>query len=643
MSAFVRAGVLLFVALGVLALAPQPVAAAETPTLNWSVREATVSAARGQTIRVEVTTPVPERWHLYSAKVYGAGGPAVFATEIKPAQESETLVKSNGPITYPAPKIIKQDGHDIEVFETSATFTVPLKVNAAATPGDYKVTLVADAQLCSDNACVPVMGKQISFSLRVTDAPPVQETESPPAAAPPHAMGQQLVGTSDDIERARQEGLWAYLLLSMTLGFAALLTPCVFPMVPITVSFFTKRKHASRGRVILDAAVYGAGIVLTFVGLGFLFTLLLGATGVRVFASNPVVNLGLAAVFIAFAFNLFGAFEIQLPGFLLNRLNRASRQGQGLGAVLLMGLVFSLTSFTCTVPFVGASLFTATQGQFLWPIVGMLGFSFTFALPFFLMALFPSVLSSIPRSGEWLNAVKIVMGFLELAAALKFLSNTDLAWRWGIISRELFISMWIALAILTAVYLLGHIRFAHDTPVESIGALRAIFAAGFLALGLWLTTGLFGRSLGDFDAYVPPQIYPGEEAPARGETPLTWHDDWDAAFAEAKRTGQPLFVDFTGLTCTNCRWMEANMFPNPEVRRLLGKYVRVHLYTDDRHDAKGVARSQANERLQQSRYQTVALPFYALVSPDGNDIATFPGLTRDPDEFAAFLRKGLKP
>ncbi|MCY3021665.1 MAG: thioredoxin family protein [Planctomycetota bacterium] len=616
-------------------LAGVSAAAAEQPVVEWSVRPASVTAARGQAIKVEVVAAIPDGWHIYSTKHYGANGPAVFPTAISVG--SGSVVKVAGEITYPKPTLIKQDAFDVEMFEKSATFAVPLQVNADAKPGDYKVALTVDSQICSDTACVPSFGKTVSFALRVT--------EEQAGAAPAAAVSAPAFGTRDEIERARQSGLLAYLVLALSMGAAALLTPCVFPMIPITVSFFTKRKETSRARSIRDAAVYALGIVLTFIGLGFLFTLLMGATGIRDFAANPWVNLFIAAVFVVFALNLLGSFEIQLPGFILERLSSASRPGQGIGAVLLMGLVFSLTSFTCTVPFIGAALFSATQGQWLWPLVGMFGFATAFSAPFFVLALFPPLLKALPKSGGWLNSVKVVMGFLELAAAMKFLSQSDLAWRWGFLTREVFVSVWIALAVLTAFYLLGRIQFPHDTPLPHIGAVRALFATAFLSLGFWLTTGLFGQPLGELDAYVPPKPYPGQEVTPSGTGPaagagLTWLEDWDSALAEAQRSGKPLFVDFTGYTCTNCRWMETNMFSQPEVSQLLTGFVRVQLHADGRKDAHEIARSLRNRKIQEERFKTVALPFYAIISPDDKVLATFPGLTRDVGTFVAFLKTG---
>ena len=267
----------------------------------------------------------------------------------------------------------------------------------------------------------------------------------------------------------------------------------------------------------------------------------------------------------------------------------------------------------------------------------MLSFSAAFALPFFFLSLFPQGLSALPRSGGWLNSVKVVMGFLELAAALKFLSNVDLVWHWGVLSREVFIAAWIAIFVLCGVYLLGKIRLPHDTPMESVGPLRLLTSMGCLAFSFYLLTGLFGAPLGELDAFFPPYGSQGEIAQIRsGGEELTWGDNYEAALAEARASGKPIFIDFTGFACTNCRWMEANIFPDREVRPLLRRFVRVQLYTDGQGEIY-----DRNRAFQEDRFGTVALPFYAILDSDGHERARFPGLTRDRDLFVRFLKKGL--
>jgi thiol:disulfide interchange protein DsbD len=303
-----------------------------------------------------------------------------------------------------------------------------------------------------------------------------------------------------------------------------------------------------------------------------------------------------------------------------------------------MGLTFTLTSFTCTVPFVGTVLVATSQGDWLWPALGMLGFSIVFAAPFFILALVPKLLTSLPKSGGWLNSVKVTMGFLEVAAAMKFISNVDLVWNWQIFTRELILAVWLAIAVLATVYLLGAFRLPHDSPVESLGVMRMLSAMSFLAIGFYLFTGLIGGSLGTLEAFLPPRNAGGLALTGSGSggADLTWHTSLKPGLEQARATQKPVFIDFTGYTCTNCRWMEANIFPLPLVHAELEKFVRVRLYTDGSGQ-----QYEDNQRYQKEEYGTVALPLYAILDHQGNKIANFPGMTRKPEEFLRFLRSPL--
>ncbi|MGH9413082.1 MAG: protein-disulfide reductase DsbD family protein [Terriglobales bacterium] len=437
------------------------------------------------------------------------------------------------------------------------------------------------------------------------------------------------------------QSLTAFVWLACGMGALSLLTPCVFPMIPITVSYFTDHGARDRSGALGNAIIFGLGIVLTFTALGMAMALLFGAGSVNRMAANPWVNLLLTAIFLGFGFSLFGAFSIRVPGGLLNRLGGVSRRkGTGrLFGTLVMGLVFTLTSFTCTAPFIGTMLVLAAAGDWKWPLIGMLAFSAVFALPFFILALVPQLLSQMPKAGGWLNSVKVVMGFLEVAAAMKFLANADLIWHWGIFTRETVLAIWVAIGILTVVYLLGKFQMPHDSLVSTISASRAVLAIAFLAVSIWLGTGLFGRSLGGMDAFLP--LAPAQPASAASADPaghsasLSWiENNFPAALAQARQQNKPLFVNFTGYTCTNCRWMEANMFSRPQIKSRLRNFVRAELYTD------GQGKVYADQqKLENDRFGTVALPLYAIVSPSGKTVATFLGLTRKPSEFLAFLSK----
>ena len=435
----------------------------------------------------------------------------------------------------------------------------------------------------------------------------------------------------------------AFVWLAASAGALSLLTPCVFPMVPITVSYFTSQGARDRRAAIRQAVIFGLGIIATFTALGLALAVLVGATGVALLAANPWVNLLLTAIFVAFALNLFGAYHIGIPSAWLTALDAAVRRrgasGRALGVAgaLLMGLTFTLTSFTCTAPFVGTVLVTAAQGRWQEPVVGMLVYSTVFALPFCVLALVPQALARLPRAGEWLQAVKVVMGLIELAAAMKFLSNADLVWHWGVFTRQVVLAAWIALAVIAAAYVWT--RQLPGGPTARAWAGRVATAGVALATGAWLATGLTGRSLGEIESFLPPAPPTGALAGTDWSgvpVALAWRlNDYPGALSEAKRQGRRVFIDFTGYTCTNCRWMEANMFTRPDVRAQLDRFVLSRLFTDGEGDL--YERQQA---FQQSRFNTVALPLYAVVDADGRTITSLPGLTRDPKAFVAFLEKG---
>jgi thiol:disulfide interchange protein len=619
----------------------------------------------GDTATVWVALELQPGWYTYGLerRQNEEGiGPEPLQLEVGPAE----LLRRAGQIRAPRPRRKYDEGFQMEVdyYVGRVRFGLPVQLQPAVTPGEHRAVVSVVYQVCDSTRCLPPDELVLPLTVRVVQtsgsatgsedtAAKVSSPEAPSGAVQEGDAGarapvqrsaaqESSVQGSDGAALKQPRSLWALLALAAGAGALALLTPCVFPMIPITVSFFTKRAERQRRRALRDAALYALGIVVTFVGLGTLLSLLFGATGIRDFAADPWVNLLIAAIFVAFALNLFGAYEIVLPAGVLNRLNRASEQHGTLG-VLLMGLTFSLTSFTCTVPFVGSALIALASGEWFYPIVGMLGFATVFAAPFFLLALFPAALMRLPRAGGWMNNLKVVMGFLELAAAVKFLSNADLVWGWGLISPELFLASWVVCGALITAYVLGLFRLPHDTPLESVGPIRALVAVFFGTLTLWLASGLWGARLGELEAFLPPRDYhrllQGASAPSgastAAQTELEWYEDLEQGLAEARRTGRPVFVDFTGFTCTNCRWMEHNIFPQPRIRALLEQMVRVRLFTDRRTEPY-----LSNKRLQQERFGTIELPFYVLLAPDGSVIAraTF---TRDVEEFERFLRQAF--
>ena len=626
----------LWAAILLLSILPLKPGATHASPATFAAHVDPVEVRGGETITLWLDVTLSDDWHIY-APTTPPGGP--YPTEIR--LTPPTGFRQVGTILQPPPEREHDPNFDtiVEYYGGTARFGIRAQAAADVPEGPAKLAGTITYMLCNATSCLPPTTQPFEVAIQVVAgaARTAFSLDLPDHIERPGTRPKQLSGTGSvsEVNDAVTRGLGAFLYLAVTMGFLALLTPCVFPMVPITVSFFTKQQSQTRSESLLRSLAYCLGIVVTFTGLGLLLAATLGASGASLFAANPWINLFITAIFVAFALSLFGLFEIRLPSALLTRLSRT--EGGGYAAILVMGFTFTLTSFTCTAPFVGALLVLTSQGTWLWPLLGMLAFSAAFASPFFFLALFPQALSALPKSGGWLNAVKVVMGFLELAAAMKFLSNADLVWGWGLISREVFIAFWIAVFGICGLYLLGKVRLPHDSPTDIVGPARLMFSLVFVSFSLYLGTGLVGAPLGELDAFFPPYGSLGAVERLRGAPELTWESDYDVALASARETGKPVFLDFTGYACTNCRWMEANVFTEPEIRELLSRYVRVRLYTDGQGEVY-----DRNRVFQQSRFGTVALPFYAIVSPDDRVIAEFAGLTRDRALFRLFLEQPLE-
>jgi thiol:disulfide interchange protein DsbD len=591
---------------------------------------------KGQAVKVVLKAEIDPGWHLYALD-QPKGGPIATTIKTEPGASFEIAgeIESPKPAVKPDPNFIV-DGKPLETrsFEKSASFTVPLKAVADASADS--LALVVRFQLCNDTTCIPPRNIRVTFAgseEAARSVPPTPEVKPPSTAATPAA-----------VDPFQENGsLWAFIWLAITLGAASLLTPCVFPMIPITVSYFTNHSAGDRGKAIKLASIYSIGIIATFTVLGMLLAIFVGASGINLFAANPWINLLITAIFLFFAFNLFGAYEISIPTNVLTKLDNLTRskegEGSGIVGALLMGLTFTLTSFTCTSPFVGTLLVKAAEGRWQMPLVGMLAFSTVFALPFFVLAIAPQLVSRLPRAGGWMNSIKVAMGFLEVAAAMKFISNVDLIWKWGIFTRSFVLAIWIAIGIILAVYLLGKFQLSHDSKPERIGAVRLSAAILSLAISFYLLTGLLGANLRSLESFLPPKSQ--DTISFLGGSSQEEHkwieNNYEAALAQARVENKTVFIDFTGYTCTNCRWMEANIFIEKDVQAEMGKFVLSRLYTD----GEGAVYEQ-QQKMEQDLFGTVALPYYAIVDANGSTIATFPGLTRDKQEFIDFLRKAQK-
>ena len=585
------------------------------------------STRPGEVTYIQVEAQMDDEWHIYALENAGKGP---VASRIK---VSGDIVQEQGLIEHREPTEKFDEGFGVKTrfFKGSTVFRVPVKIKENAPVGKTDLSVYMLYQVCNESLCYPPAEVNINASLIIDDGPVRKEySEFVPARS---------VSSSSEInlDDAIAAGFWSFVLLSISMGFLALLTPCVFPMIPITVSFFTHQGELEDQKPLNQALVYTLGIVATFSILGMILAITLGATGANQLAANPWVNLFIGSLFVYFALSLFGAYEIQLPQSLRQLSLEQEKRGGYIGT-LFMAVTFTLTSFTCTVQFVGLLLVAASQGQWFWPLLGMIVFSTAFATPFFFLALFPQYLAKMPKSGGWLNSVKVVMGFLELAAAFKFFSNTDLVWGWGFFTFNSVLAIWTMIMFFTGLYLLGKIQLPHDSKLESLGVSRMMLSLFFLTFSLYMGTGLFGRPIhGIIYSYLPPKLEKEFSAMDKDNNVerLIWYSNLEEAFAEAKLIEKPIFLDFTGYTCTNCRWMETNIFTLKDVEDRFNELILVHLYTD------GGENHKEYQRYEIERFGTAALPYYVILSPQDEVLATFPGLTRDVNEFLDFLDKGL--
>ncbi|MEX0647580.1 MAG: cytochrome c biogenesis protein CcdA [Balneolaceae bacterium] len=589
----------------------------------------------GEVFDVVIEASIEGEWHLYSAHNDPDAGP--FPTSFSSASSEMAIA---GDVEESEAVIAFDPNFNTELgwHSKQAQFTIPVAFRAEL-EGEQQISIEILYQVCDDKSCLPPKTKQVESSVLlagIADTPfsDFEEITAEPAEEV-YALTSEAGLPSDSI--------WAFLWLAVTAGLAALLTPCVFPLIPLTVSYFSNQGEQKKTTGWGQAAVFGISIVLIFTALGGLLALILGVTGVSQFASNPWVNLVIGVMFIAFGLSLLGMFELRLPYQLTNWLNRKSNESGGVAGTLFMGMTISAVSFSCTAPFVGAVLAATTGGEWFYPIVGMLGFSAAFAAPFVLFAMFPGYLESLPKSGSWMNVVKVILGFIILAAAIKFLANADIIWEWGIFSRPLAISMWITFFFLAGLYILGMFALHGDEKPKSITAGRLILAIPFLLFSFYLIPGLLGASLGIWDAWLPARQATdvsvvnsiSMNAGPTGQTTDVWSSDYDASIEAAKAENKPVFVDFTGYTCTNCRAMESTVFPLANIEERFNRMERVKLYTD------GGEKGPENQRFQFEMTGTVALPTYVIVDPhSGRVLDQLIGFTR-ADEFEKFLDRGL--
>ncbi|MCI7010394.1 MAG: cytochrome c biogenesis protein CcdA [Prevotella sp.] len=631
------------------------------------------------------TAKIDKGWHLYSTEL-GEDGPISASFHINKMDGAQTVGK-----LMPRGKEVSQFdnmfGMKLRFFEGTGSFVQKIKFTKA----NYDIDCYLEYGACNDEMCLPP--SQIAL-VKKGQAPVVASTEKKDAdktkdkekQEPAVTMEQPVSATdstpstpsADIIEKTmtdegQMQKLWkpvieemkAYdesttdtslfyiFLAGLVGGFLALFTPCVWPIIPMTVSFFLKR-NKERKKAIREAVSYGVSIIVIYVLLGMLVTLLFGASALNALSTNAVFNIFFCLLLVVFAASFFGAFELTLPSSWSNKIDQKSESTSGILSIFLMAFTLALVSFSCTGPIIGFLLVAvSTQGNLLAPTIGMLGFAIALAIPFTLFALFPSLLKSAPKSGGWMNTVKVVLGFIELAFALKFLSVADLAYGWHILDREVFISLWIVIFGLLAIYLFGWLKFPHDEPEHRTNVPQFFLGMISMAFSIYMLPGLWGAPLKAISAFAPPmntQDFNLQETVVEAK-----YTDYDEGMAAAARQGKPVMVDFTGFGCVNCRKMEAAVWTDPKVAQILNNdYVLISLFVDDKTPLKqpievtenGTTRTLRTvgdkwSYLQRTKVGANTQPYYVLLDNEGMPLNCGRSYDEDIQQYIEFLQKGL--
>jgi thiol:disulfide interchange protein DsbD len=595
---------------------------------KWSLELQPASAPPGSKIFARLQAKLDPGWHLYSPTT-PRGGPN--PTTIKVAENGAI---AGFRVFEPQPNRAFDPNFslDTETYEGSAAFLIEVELKQDAAPGSIELTAEVRYQACNDRLCLPPVKRTSAATLVIAANAPTPSLAVPAGYTEvrPGAVAATATAPPTPVRKTDSQDLGLFLLTAFSFGLAAIFTPCVFPMIPITMSFFLNRPSGSRRESIIQAVIFCLGIIVLFSGLGLAATVILGPFGVVQLGSNLWVNGFIAVIFLVFALSLLGAFEITIPSSVLTRLDSVSQKGGTLGT-LIMGLTFSLASFACVGPFMGTLLAASVQSAGARPLIGMATFATGLALPFFLLAIFPSYLKKLPKSGGWLARVKVVMGFVILAIMFKYLASMDQVLQWNVLTRERFLALWVVLFAMAGLYLLGFVRLQGAAKDEQLGAWRLVIGMAFVAFAISLIPGMFCGRLGELDAYVP--VSAGCTNSSNADVALSWMQNrLPEAREKARREGKLVLANFTGYACTNCHWMKANMFTRPEIRSAMQGFVPVDLYTDGTDEA-----SRLNQEFEQKTFGTIAIPYYAIFDADGKLLATFPGLTRNPQEFLAFL------
>ena len=670
---------LVLVAIGIQAQIHQPV--------TWTFKLNDSNTAEKAII---FTATAEDGWHLYDQNL-PEGGPVSTSFNFETLKGAELVGK---PISSIKPTVVYDELFAMELrwYPGTVSFTQKIKVTD---PAKFEAAGEVEFMACNDETCLPPERVEFAFNksqisattaattntpepiaseeilaenkeVPTTSTPEKKHTEK--AVSSPATVSGELTNRSDlwtpvidklkafgDTTVTATDTSWLFIFFAGFLGgLVALLTPCVWPMIPMTVSFFLKRTK-DRKKAIRDAMTYGVSIIVIYLVMGLLITGIFGASALNDLSTNAIFNIIFFLLLVVFAISFFGAFEMVLPSSWTNKLDTKADSTTGIISIFFMSFTLVLVSFSCTGPIIGTLLVqAASMGTAVGPAIGMFGFALALSIPFSLFAIFPNMLQSMPKSGGWLNSVKVVLGFLELALALKFLSVADLAYGWRLLDREVFIVLWIAIFALLGCYLLGKIKFAHDSDLPYVSVPRLFMAIISFSFAIYMVPGLWGAPLKAISAFAPP-LYTQDFNLYDSEVHATF-DDYEAGMAYAKKVNKPVIIDFSGFGCVNCRKMEASVWTDPKVKQILEKdYVLITLIVDDKTklpepisiEEHGKTRKLKTigdkwSYLQRVKFGANAQPFYVLIDNEGNPLNKSYSFDEDVNKYIDFLETGLK-
>ena len=594
---------------------------------------------------------IEDGWHMYTTE-NGEGGPMPAALRVDALQGAELdgTLQSVGDAHTEYDSTFEMD---LTFFAHAGSFVQKLKITD---PENYRIEGLLEAQACVEGSCMPL---ELFFSYSKGEAAAVEEAPAEEAAVAnplwtPVIEQLNEAGNQAAEDAGASKSLLAIFIAGFVGGLVALFTPCVWPIIPMTVSFFLKRSK-DRSQGIRDAITYGIFIIVIYVTLGLLVTLIFGASALNALSTNAVFNIIFFLMLVIFAASFFGAFEITLPASWSNAIDSKAEKTTGLLSIFFMAFTLALVSFSCTGPIIGFLLVEiSTTGSIIAPTMGMFGFAVALALPFTLFALFPSMLKSAPRSGGWMNSIKVVLGFIELALSLKFLSVADLAYGWGLLNRPTFLALWIVIFASLGFYLIGKLKFPHDDDLPYVSVPRYFLAMISFAFAIYMVPGLWGAPCKAVSAFAPP-MYTQDFSLYVDEVEAEYHD-YEQGMQAAMQAGKPVLVDFTGYGCVNCREMEASVWTDDKVRDIMREdYVLVSLYVDDKtplavpmevveNGQKRTLKTVGDKWsfLQRYKFGANAQPFYVILDNEGNPLSGSYAFDKDVEHFLEFLNTGLK-